>query len=83
MTTASKIANSDQVGTVAKPKIARLGNLQNNGGDTFTQKLLHGSPAIDHGDNTGAPATDQRGVARPNDGDGNGSKIIDIGAFER
>jgi hypothetical protein len=28
-------------------------------------------------------ATDQRGVIRPRDGDGNGSKLVDIGAFER
>jgi hypothetical protein len=32
--------------------------------------------------NSGFPATDQRGVARPRDGDGNGSSIVDIGAFE-
>ena len=38
--------------------------------------LLPGSPAIDAGTATGAPATDQRGVARPQ-GPG-----VDIGAFE-
>jgi hypothetical protein len=44
---------------------------------------LPGSPAIDKGDSANAPATDQRGVSRPRDGDGNGSKVVDIGAFER
>ena len=38
--------------------------------------------AIDHGDNLGAPTTDQRGVARPRDGDFNATAIIDIGAIE-
>ena len=42
-----------------------LGPLQNNGGPTLTQAPLHGSPAIDHGDNAGCPAIDQRGWHRP------------------
>ena len=53
-----------------------LGSLQNNGGPTPTLALLSGSPAIDAGDPTAAPATDQRGLARVVNG------IIDIGAFE-
>jgi hypothetical protein len=53
-----------------------LGPLQDNGGPTWTHALLPGSPAIDAGDPTGAPADDQRGVPRPQ-GPG-----IDIGAFE-
>jgi hypothetical protein len=53
-----------------------LGPLQNNGGPTQTMALLAGSPAIDAGDNTGAPDTDQRGFARIVGG------AIDIGAFE-
>jgi hypothetical protein len=60
----------------------KLGALQDNGGPTRTHALLAGSRAIDQGDNAGAPATDQRGVARPRDGDGNGTLIVDIGAFE-
>jgi len=45
-----------------------LGPLQDNGGPTFTHALLVGSPAIDAGDNSLAPATDQRGFSRPQDG---------------
>lgn len=67
-----------------------LGTLQDNGGPTFTQALLTGSPAIDTGNpggctnNSGAVIFlhDQRGYVRPVDGDTNGSTICDIGAFE-
>lgn len=41
-----------------------LGPLQDNGGPTLTHALLVGSPAIDQGA-TVCPATDQRGVTRP------------------
>jgi predicted outer membrane repeat protein len=44
--------------------------------------LQPGSPAIDAGTNIGAPATDQTGAPRPQDGDFSGSAIIDIGAVE-
>jgi hypothetical protein len=53
-----------------------LGPLQDNGGPTQTMALLPGSPAVDAGDNSGAPATDQRGLPRIVAG------TIDIGAFE-
>ena len=54
----------------------RLGPLENNGGPTNTHALLKGSPAIDAG---GAPfpATDQRGVDRPQ------GAANDIGAYEK
>jgi len=41
-----------------------LGPLQDNGGPTMTMAPLPGSPAFGAGDNTGGPATDQRGFAR-------------------
>jgi Tol biopolymer transport system component len=54
----------------------QIGAVANNGGTTYTVALLTGSPAIDAGNNAGAPATDQRGVARPQSG------AVDIGAYE-
>src|SRR5437867_4507102 len=59
-----------------------LGPLQNNGGPTDTHALPGGSPAVDTGTNAGCPATDQRGMARPFDGDADGTPTCDIGAFE-
>jgi predicted outer membrane repeat protein len=55
-----------------------LGPLQNNGGPTPTMALQAGSPAIDHGGTSanGCPATDQRGVSRPQ------GPACDIGAYE-
>lgn len=67
------------VGLTANPL---LGALQNNGGSTETHALSSGSPAIDAGSNTGCPATDQRGVGRPIDGDGDATAVCDIGAYE-
>jgi hypothetical protein len=57
---------------------AMLGPLADNGGPTQTVALLPGSPAIDAGDNTDAPAFDQRGPGFPRIING----IIDIGAYE-
>ena len=54
----------------------------NYGGPTNTYGLLLSSPAIDRADPNNFPPTDQRGVARPQDGDGNGSVLPDIGSFE-
>ncbi len=66
--------NNDQVGSGGSPINALLGGLANNGGPTQTHALLGGSPAINTGTATGAPAVDQRGMAR----DAN----VDIGAYE-
>jgi hypothetical protein len=74
--------NGDLVGTSASPIDPKLGPLQDNGGPTPTMALLAGSPAIDAGNNSGAPATDQRGYARIVDGNGDGTATIDIGAYE-
>ncbi len=53
-----------------------LGALQNNGGQTMTMALPVGSPAIDTANDVVCPATDQRGVTRPQ---GLG---CDVGAYE-
>ncbi len=59
-----------------------VGPLADNGGQTLTHALLDGSPAIDRGDDGACPPLDQRGTARPADGDGVGGAVCDIGAFE-
>ena len=66
----------DQVGTAAAPIAAKLGTLQTNEGTTKTMALLPGSPAIDADYTGNAPATDQRGIARPQ------GIRPDIGAYE-
>jgi hypothetical protein len=53
-----------------------LGPLANNGGPTQTHALLAGSPAIDAAGGCPPPATDQRGVVRPQ------GSACDIGSFE-
>jgi hypothetical protein len=67
---------TDLVGTSDNPIDPKLGPLQDNGGPTQTMAPLLGSPAIDAGDNTDAPPTDQRGAPRIFNG------TIDIGAYE-
>ena len=62
--------------------IPGLGVLNDNGGFTQTHALLSDSPAIDAGSNVDCPSEDQRGIARPQDGDGDGLTVCDIGSFE-
>jgi hypothetical protein len=53
----------------------QLGTLQNNGGQTSTCAITRNSLAYGHGNRSGAPDTDQRGILRP-------SNTCSIGAFE-
>ena len=48
---------------------------------TWTNDLLPGSPAIDAGIGD-CSAQDQRGVSRPQDGNGDGVAVCDLGAYE-
>ena len=54
----------------------QLGPLQDNGGPTPTRAPALTSPAVDGGTNAGCPATDQRGITRPQ------GQRCDIGAYE-
>lgn len=70
-------------GNVVSAMGAKLGPLQLNSGLTMTHELQAGSLAIDAGTNGMAPALDQRGVARPVDGNNDRTAVADIGAVER
>jgi hypothetical protein len=83
------LSSDDSCGSFVQVTSAELalGPLVDNGGPTPTHALLPGSVAIDAAadctDLDGEPIdTDQRGVARPADGDRDGTAACDIGAFE-
>jgi len=59
-----------------------IGPLAVAGGSTATHALLPGSPAIDAAVGLHCLATDQRGIARPFDGDGVDGAACDVGAVE-
>ncbi|MDQ4122566.1 MAG: hypothetical protein M3209_14100 [Acidobacteriota bacterium] len=59
-----------------------LETLGDNGGPTQTHRLILFSPAIDNANTTNFPATDQRGIARPIDGNSAGGAQPDIGSYE-
>ncbi len=69
--------STDQPNT--QPLLEPLGGV---GGASLYHALASTSPAIDAGDNAMCPLYDQRGIARPVDGDGDGVAICDIGAVE-
>ena len=71
-TAGAEIAGSNNRLSVAP----RLGDLQNNGGPTFTMLPASTSPAINAGSNPDTLTADQRGRARPLGG------LPDIGAIE-
>ena len=53
------------------------------GGSTQTHAPFRNSPVIGAADNSTCPATDQRGVKRPKDGDSKGKARCDVGAVEK
>jgi hypothetical protein len=66
-----------------------LAPLLDANGYVWLSRLLAGSPAIDAGDGPWDPATDagcgpvdEAGTARPEDGNGDGIAVCDIGAHE-
>jgi len=59
-----------------------LDPLGDNGGPTMTHALDPASPAIDAGEGIVWITTDQRGIARPQDGNGDRVAFFDIGSYE-
>jgi hypothetical protein len=80
--TAGCVITGDPTGNIlgVNPRLKPLGDY---GGPTETMALKPASPAIDAGSAAACPVTDQRGVARPQDGDGDAIPVCDIGAYER
>ncbi|MGB4595987.1 MAG: right-handed parallel beta-helix repeat-containing protein [Anaerolineaceae bacterium] len=60
----------------------RLAPMNNYGSFTRMYGLFPDSPVIDAGKPTDWPLTDQRNLARPVDGNEDGTSVCDIGAFE-
>ncbi|HZZ80259.1 MAG TPA: putative Ig domain-containing protein, partial [Gemmataceae bacterium] len=63
-TAGTSIDASTGTGNILNPATLGLGAFGDYGGPTYTIPLLANSPAISAGTGIGAPATDQRGVAR-------------------
>src|SRR6476646_10501637 len=89
ISSASSIGSLAQFATLLSSLSTIVWSPATNGGPTQTHALVAGSPAIDAGnpngclDTTGAPLpTDQRGLPRAFDGNGDGRAACDIGAFE-
>ena len=81
---------STRSGRRARRSTRSSGPLSDNGGPTRTHRPKSTSPALDEGsafepgtDVYSCKPTDQRGVDRPVDGDGDGDAVCDVGAVER
>ncbi len=77
-TTSCNLSNAqanDQLGADAQ-----LQPLAPAGG--FTRVHVAGPATLDRGSGGNCPGSDQRGVARPQDGDGDGIAVCDVGAVE-
>ncbi len=77
-----RAASSD--GDLPTPLSALIEPAADNGGFTRTMALVAGSPAVDavSGASCRESETDQRGIARPQNGDGDSFADCDIGAYE-
>ncbi|HAA48796.1 MAG TPA: hypothetical protein DCE43_03705, partial [Planctomycetaceae bacterium] len=73
---------NDLFGSAASPLDPKLASLTNNGGTSPTHYPLIDSPVIDVGHDNHTTDFDQRGIARREDGDGDGQGTTDIGAVE-
>jgi hypothetical protein len=76
------ISTDDSCGTGFTITDPMLLPVSDNGGYTQTARLIFGSPAIDGGNISYCLSEDQRGVSRLIDGDGDGTVICDVGAYE-
>jgi hypothetical protein len=70
-------AGAESCGTSLLSSDPMLNSLTNNGGLTQTMALRANSPAINAGDDTSCPSTDQRGMTRPQ------GSHCDMGAYEK
>ncbi len=82
VTGSGNLSNSANCPIFTQSSSLNLGPAGNYGGNTETIPLLAGSSAIDSADQAYCLPTDQRGYPRPVDGDGNGVRACDIGAYE-
>lgn len=74
----NSIIEDGSCNTQAQSIAPLLGLLSDNGGPTLTHSLLTNSPAINTGDNSNCPTTDQRGETRANIP----TNPCDVGSFE-